>query len=143
MGCENSNAIKDSKESKPNGTKILLVLSHTDYENSFANKEIVNKLMTLIPNIELDHVDKIFSDSNIDIKKEQDKLIKSDIIIFQFPLFWYNAPSSLRKWIEVVFQHGFSHGAKGKSLNGKKLLSLLRLEHLNSHIKKKKIVLKI
>ena len=122
MGCENSNAIKDSKESKPNGTKILLVLSHTDYENSFANKEIVNKLMTLIPNIELDHVDKIFSDSNIDIKKEQDKLVKSDIIIFQFPLFWYNAPSSLRKWIEVVFQHGFSHGAKGKSLNGKKLL---------------------
>ena len=97
MGCENSNAIKDSKGSKPKETRILLVLSHTDYENSFANKEIVNKLMTLIPNIELDHVDKIYSDSNIDVKKEQDKLVKSDIIIFQFPLFWYNAPSSLRK----------------------------------------------
>lgn len=103
-------------------SKTLLVLSHTDYEHSFANKELVGQLTKIIPNIELDHIDKEYPDLKIDIKKEQDKLIKSDVIIFQFPLFWYNAPSSLRKWIEVVFQHGFSHGSKGKSLNGKKLI---------------------
>ena len=37
-------------------------------------------------------------------------------------MYWYNAPSSLRKWIEDVFKHWFSHGSKGKSLNGKKLI---------------------
>ena len=103
-------------------SKTLLVLSHTDYDNSFANKKLVEQLLKLIPNIELDHVDKEYPDGKIDIKKEQEKLLKSDVIIFQFPLFWYNAPSSLRRWIEVVFQHGFSHGSKGKSLNGKKLI---------------------
>ena len=103
-------------------SKILLVLSHTDYEHSFANKELVGHLMKIIPNIELDHIDKLYPDSKIDIKTEQEKLIKSDVIIFQFPLYWYNAPSSLRKWIEVVFKHGFSHGSKGKALNGKKLI---------------------
>ena len=103
-------------------SKILLVLSHTDYEHSFANKELVGHLMKIIPNIELDHIDQLYPDSKIDIKTEQEKLIKSDVIIFQFPLYWYNAPSSLRKWIEDVFKHGFSHGSKGKALNGKKLI---------------------
>ena len=102
--------------------KTLLVLAHTDYEHSFANKELVNEMMKIIPNIELLHIDKEYPDLKIDIKKEQERLLKSDIIIFQFPLYWYNAPSSLRKWIEDVFKHGFSHGAKGKSLNGKKLI---------------------
>ena len=100
-------------------SKTLLVLAHTDYDNSFANKEIVGQLMKLVPNIELVHIDKEYPDLKIDIEKEQAKLVKSDVIIFQFPLYWYNAPSSLRKWIEVVFKHGFSHGTKGKALNGK------------------------
>ena len=103
-------------------SKTLLVLAHTDYDNSFANKEIVGQLMKLVPNIELVHIDKEYPDLKIDIEKEQAKLVKSDVIIFQFPLYWYNAPSSLRKWIEVVFKHGFSHGSKGKALHGKKLI---------------------
>ena len=103
-------------------SKTLLVLAHTDYENSFANKELVAQIRKLIPDIEFLHIDKEYPDLKIDIKKEQERLLRNDVIIFQFPLFWYNAPSSLRKWIEVVFQHGFSHGSKGKSLNGKKLI---------------------
>ena len=103
-------------------SKTLLVLAHTDYDHSFANKELVTQMMKIIPNIELVHIDKEYPDLKIDVKKEQEKLLKSDVIIFQFPLYWYNAPSSLRKWIEDVFKHGFSHGSKGKSLNGKKLI---------------------
>ena len=60
----------------------LLVLSHTDYNNSFANKELVNEMMKIIPNIELLHIDKEYPDLKIDIKKEQERLLKSDIIIF-------------------------------------------------------------
>ena len=44
-------------------SKILLVLSHTDYEHSFANKELVGHLMKIIPNIELDHIDQLYPDS--------------------------------------------------------------------------------
>ena len=91
-------------------------------KNHPVDKRIVEKLMKAIPNIELDHIDKLYPDLKIDIKKEQEKLVQNDIIIFQFPLYWYNAPSSLKKWIEDVFQHGFSHGSKGKALHGKKLL---------------------
>ena len=48
-------------------SKTLLVLAHTDYDNSFANKEIVGQLMKLVPNIELVHIDKEYPDLKIDI----------------------------------------------------------------------------
>ena len=40
-------------------SKILLILSHPNYENSFANKKIITILKSLIPNIEIDHIDSI------------------------------------------------------------------------------------
>ena len=79
----------------------------------------------LIPDIKFLHIDKEYPDLKINLKKDQERLLRNDIIIFQFPLFWYNTPSSLRKWIEVVFQYGFSHFSKGKFLNGKKLIESL------------------
>ena len=103
-------------------SKVLLVLCHPTYENSLANKAVVDKLKTLIPNIEIDHINKLYPDYKIDVKKEQEKLKKADSIILQFPMFWYNAPSLLRKWFEDVLEHGFAYGAQGTALKGKKLI---------------------
>ena len=61
-------------------SKILLILSHPNYENSFANKKIITNLKSLIPNIEIDHIDSLYPDEKINIKAEQDKLINNDII---------------------------------------------------------------
>ena len=41
---------------------------------------------------------------------------------FQFPYFWYAMPSLLQRWMEEVFQFGFSHGTDDTKLVGKKLL---------------------
>ena len=103
-------------------SKMLLVLAHPDFSKSLANKEIVEKLKKLIPNIEIDDLYKLYPNFKIDVKKEQEKLKKADTIILQFPMFWYNAPSLMRKWFEDVLEHGFAYGAKGKELEGKKLI---------------------
>ena len=103
-------------------SKVLLVLSHPAYENSLANKAVVDKLKTLIPNMEIDHLDKLYPDYKIDVKKEQEKLVKADTIILQFPMMWYHAPSLMKKWFEDVLAHGFAYGAKGTALKGKKLI---------------------
>ena len=52
--------------------KVLLVLSHPKYKESFANKIIVEKLKILIPEIEIDHIDELYPDEKIDIKSEQE-----------------------------------------------------------------------
>ena len=59
-------------------SKILLVLNHPNLKESFANNIIVNKLKQLIPNIEFDHIDSLYPDGKIDVKAEQEKLLRND-----------------------------------------------------------------
>ena len=52
--------------------------------NSFANKIILNKLQEIIPQAEYLFLDKEYTDYKIDVKKEQARLIKADVIVFSF-----------------------------------------------------------
>ena len=103
-------------------SKVLLVLSHPNFKDSFANKIVVDKLKTLIPDMEISHIDALYPDGKINVKAEQEKLLKADTIIFQFPMFWFKSPYLLSKWVEDVFTHGFAYGSSGYKLEGKKLL---------------------
>ncbi len=103
-------------------SKVLVVIAHPDIEKSIGNKTIIEKFKKLKPDAEYDELYKLYPDFKIDIKKEQEKLKKADIIILQFPMYWYNSPSLMRKWFEDVLAHGFAYGTKGKVLEGKKLI---------------------
>lgn len=59
---------------------------------------------------------------NIDIDREQDRLKAHDVIVFQYPLFWYATPSLLKEWMDLVLEHGFAYGTGGTALKGKTML---------------------
>lgn len=59
---------------------------------------------------------------DIDISIEQQRLIDHDVILFQFPLYWYSTPSLLKEWQDLVLQHGFAYGHDGTQLAGKTLM---------------------
>ena len=100
---------------------VLIVSGHTDLNNdSVANKQIMEDLKELLPDAEISILNKLYPDYKIDVKSEQEKLEKSDIIVLQFPIFWYGMPSIMNKWIEDTFEHGWSHGSTGDKLHGKK-----------------------
>lgn len=62
-----------------------------------------------------------FSD---DIRIEQEKILWAELLILQFPMWWYSVPAMLKGWIDRVLSYGFAYGA-GASLHGRKaLLSL-------------------
>ena len=103
-------------------SKVLLVLCHPNYKDSFANKIVVEKLKTLIPDIVIDNIHELYPDGKFDVKAEQEKLLKADTIIFQFPMYWFKSPYLLSKWVEDVFAHGFAYGSSGYKLEGKKLI---------------------
>lgn len=44
---------------------------------------------------------------NIDVDQERQLLLKYDRIVFQFPLYWYTAPTALRKWFDEVLDGDF------------------------------------
>lgn len=101
---------------------ILVISGHTNLKESVANKTILETLEKKLPEAEIVKLDELYPDFRIDVKAEQERLLRADIIVFQFPVFWYSAPSILQRWMEETFQHGFSHGSKGDKLKGKKLV---------------------
>lgn len=104
-------------------TNVLVVSGHTDLNDSVANKKILKEIEKSLPEAEIDYLSKLYPDYKIDKEAEQEKLVKADIIVLQYPIFWYGIPSLLKKWMEVTFEHGFSHGSSGDKLKGKKLIA--------------------
>lgn len=45
-----------------------------------------------------------------DITQEQEKLLWADVILLQFPLWWFSMPAILKGWVERVFAYGFGYG---------------------------------
>ena len=103
-------------------SKVLLVVCHPNLKDSFANKIVVEKLKALIPDMEIDNIHELYPDGKIDVKAEQEKLLKANTVIFAFPMYWFKSPYLLSKWTEDVFAHGFAYGTNAYKLEGKKLI---------------------
>ena len=102
---------------------VLIVSGHTDLNDSVANKKILEDLKEKLPEAEFDYLSELYPDYKIDVETEQEKLLNADIIVLQYPLFWYSMPSIMEKWMEEAFAHGFSHGSTGDKLKGKKIIA--------------------
>jgi NAD(P)H dehydrogenase (quinone) len=44
-----------------------------------------------------------------DVDAEQAKLQRTDLVVLQFPLWWYGMPAMLKGWIDRVFEAGFAY----------------------------------
>ena len=49
-----------------------------------------------------------------DIQAELVKLLACDLLILQFPLWWFSVPAILKGWIDRVFVNGTVYGSEGK-----------------------------
>ncbi|MBR0646000.1 NAD(P)H-dependent oxidoreductase [Plastoroseomonas hellenica] len=45
-----------------------------------------------------------------DVRAEQEKLLWADVLILQFPLWWYSMPAILKGWVDRVYAYGFAYG---------------------------------
>src|SRR5579871_455703 len=45
-----------------------------------------------------------------DVKAEIAKLLWADVLILQFPLWWFSMPAILKGWVDRVFAYGFAYG---------------------------------
>lgn len=44
-----------------------------------------------------------------DIRREQERLACADLVVFQFPLWWYAPPAIVKGWADRVLTHGFAY----------------------------------
>jgi putative NADPH-quinone reductase len=59
----------------------------------------------------------------IDVDREQARLVEHDVIVFQHPVYWYSSPALLKEWQDLVLEYGFAYGSEGHALDGKVLLN--------------------
>lgn len=45
-----------------------------------------------------------------EVKLEMEKFIKANIVIFNFPLWWFSVPAIMKGWVDRVFAMGFAYG---------------------------------
>lgn len=104
--------------------KILITFAHPAIEKSKIHKRLIDSIKNL-PGITLNNLYENYPDFYFNIIKEQQLLIEHDIIIWQHPFYWYSSPAILKEWFDLVLQHGFAYGEKGRNLEGKQVLSVI------------------
>lgn len=54
-----------------------------------------------------------------DIVEEQAKLLRADLVVLQFPLWWFGMPAILKGWVDRVFVSGFGYGIRDPERPGR------------------------
>lgn len=102
-------------------SRILIVYAHRQPATSRVNRALLNAAATL-PNVTVHDLAARYPDFAIDAAYEQKLLLEYDVIVLQFPFYWYSSPAILKEWQDVALAHGFAYGSSGDKLRGKKLL---------------------
>ncbi|WNC66971.1 NAD(P)H-dependent oxidoreductase [Thalassotalea nanhaiensis] len=100
----------------------LVIFAHPDVENGSIGNKIILDELNKNKDIKVRELYKLYPDFNIDVEAEQAALREADVVVFQFPFFWYSCPALLKKWMDDVLLYGFAYGSTGKELRGKELL---------------------
>ncbi|WP_076999512.1 NAD(P)H-dependent oxidoreductase [Variovorax sp. KK3] len=53
-----------------------------------------------------------------DVLAEQAKVAAADLVIFQFPVWWFSMPAILKGWVDRVFSRGFAYSSGRKYESG-------------------------
>ncbi|NOH95637.1 NAD(P)H-dependent oxidoreductase [Vibrio sp. 99-70-13A1] len=98
--------------------RVLVLFAHPSQHRSEANKPLFDQASSVDGVTAVDLYAE-YPTFNINIDKEQQRLLDHDVIIFQFPLYWYSTPAILKEWQDLVLEYGFAYGTDGHSLEGK------------------------
>ena len=101
--------------------KLIVYYAHPGHKHSHVNRYMAQaaKAVDGITFVDL-YCD--YPRTDIDVNIEQQRLLEHDVILFQFPLFWYSTPSLIKEWEDLVLEHGFAYGADGDKLAGKRMM---------------------
>lgn len=103
-------------------SQVLVISGHPDLKSSHTNTVILDELSSRVSDIEVRDLGALYPDYQIDVEAEQAALVNADLVVLQFPFYWYSVPALLKKWIDDVFSYDFAYGAKGDKLKGKDLV---------------------
>ncbi len=104
--------------------KILILFAHPVFNRSKINASM-RRAVESLEHVTFHDLYAKYPNFLIDVKFEQRLCLDHDVIVFQHPFYWYSTPSIIKEWMDLVLQHNWAYGSKGKALRGKYFLQAL------------------
>jgi putative NADPH-quinone reductase len=102
--------------------KVLVLFAHPRTDRSEVNVELA-RAAGEVEGVTLVDLYGEYPTFEIDAEREQRRLLEHDVVVFQFPVYWYSSPALLKEWQDLVLEYGFAYGHDTHALAGKVLLN--------------------
>lgn len=99
--------------------RTLVIVTHPNIESSTVNKRWIEELKKYPEKYTVHELHKVYPDGIINVKKEQQLIEAHQNLVLQFPIYWFNCPPLLKKWLDDVFAYGWAYGSN----DGDKLMN--------------------
>ncbi|ELO5514872.1 NAD(P)H-dependent oxidoreductase [Vibrio vulnificus] len=104
--------------------KVLVIYAHPSQHRSEVNAPLFAAAQA-VDGVTCVDLYAEYPQFDINIDKEQARLLEHDVIVFQFPLYWYSTPALLKEWQDLVLEYGFAYGTDGTALQEKLMLCVV------------------
>ncbi|EAC4268719.1 NAD(P)H-dependent oxidoreductase [Listeria innocua] len=94
--------------------KTLIVVAHPNLKDSKVNLSWIKALQKYPEEFDIHNLYENNNADSFDVPKEQELIEKYDKLILQFPVYWFNAPPLMKKWLDEVFLEGWAYGKNNK-----------------------------
>ncbi|NJD19492.1 MAG: NAD(P)H oxidoreductase [Gemmatimonadetes bacterium] len=98
--------------------RVLILFAHPALEKSRVHR----RLVAAVPrrdDLTFHDLYEAYPRMDVDVRREQALLTEHEVVVFQFPFYWYSTPPILKQWQDLVLEHGWAYGSKGTALRGK------------------------
>ncbi len=102
--------------------RVLILLAHPVLERSRVNAALAAAARE-VAGVNVVDLYECYPDFYIRKEVEQQRLVETDCIVLQHPMYWYSAPAMLKEWQDIVLEYGFAYGEGGDALAGKALMN--------------------
>jgi glutathione-regulated potassium-efflux system ancillary protein KefG len=103
---------------------ILILFAHPAFEKSRINRRLI-EAVSGVKGVTFNDLYENYPEFDVDVRREQELLLDHDVIVLQYPFYWYSTPALFKQWQDLVLRHGWAYGSGGTALKGKIGLSAI------------------
>jgi len=102
--------------------RVLVLVSHPNLEDSRINDALATAAGT-VDGVTVRHIDSVLheNDGHFDVEAEQALVDAHDVLVFQFPWYWYSAPAAVKQYLDDILTRGWAY-LGGNALEGKPVI---------------------
>jgi glutathione-regulated potassium-efflux system ancillary protein KefG len=104
--------------------KLLVLYAHPRSEASVVQRAMLRAISGL-ERVTIVDLYAEYPSLDIDVGREQQRLLEHDVVVLQHPFYWYSSPAIIKEWQDLVLENGWAYGPGGTRLAGRFLMSAI------------------